>query len=97
MTDGTNYGRTRAVTAKSTMTTMTPIIKHAHENSLVSLAHDFAHRGTKRDENYQAFSASLLKNKSLLVPTRLALKRQRAALKDRSLQYEPIQFRSISN
>jgi hypothetical protein len=86
-----NYARTRAVTARSNMTAMTSIVKHTHENSLVTLAQDFASRTSNRSENHQAFSLSLLKNKSLLVPTRLALKRQRAALKDRSLQYEPIQ------
>jgi len=74
----------------STTPTRISIVKHAHDTSLVSLAHNFAAGFSKRQENYQKFSASLLKNKSLLVPTRLALKRQRAALKSPTLQYEPI-------
>lgn len=85
---------TRTTTAKSKMIrttpTLTTVLTHAHDNSLVSLAHNFASQGTKRQESYHKFSASLLKNKSLLVPTRLAIKRQRAALKSPSLQYEPI-------
>ncbi|CAF2585624.1 unnamed protein product [Rotaria sp. Silwood2] len=93
------YIRGRTATAKvkvihelagSTLTTMTPITKRAHNISLVTLAQDFAHRVSKRQENYQKFSSSLLKNKSLLVPTRLAIKRQRAAFKGPSLQYEPV-------
>ncbi|CAF1162348.1 unnamed protein product [Rotaria sp. Silwood1] len=93
------YTRSRTATAKvkvindlaaSTVTTITPMVKRAHDISLVTLAQDFAYRVSKRQENYQKFSASLLKNKSLLVPTRLALKRQRAAFKGPSLQYEPI-------
>jgi hypothetical protein len=95
-----HYLRSRTVTprskiisalATSTMTTMAPAVKHAHDTSLVTLAQDFAHQISKHEEKYEKFSASFLKNKSLLVPTRLALKRQRAALKAPSLQYEPIQ------
>ncbi|CAF1116969.1 unnamed protein product [Rotaria sordida] len=91
--------RSRSVPAKSkiihdlgtsTLTTMTPITKHVHNISLVTLAQNFAHRVSKRQENYQKFSASLLKNKTLLVPTRLALKRQRAAFRSPLLQYEPV-------
>jgi hypothetical protein len=71
--------------------TRTSILKHVHDNSLITLAHNFAYQASKRQANYQKFSASLLKNKTLLVPTRLALKRQRAAFKSPTLQYEPIQ------
>ena len=96
-----NYNRNRLETAKSklienvTTPTMSSVMKHAHDTSLITLAHNFASRLTKREENYQKFSASLLKNKSLLVPTRLALKRQRAALKSPSLQYEPLRSESF--
>ena len=76
--------------AASTVTTMTPMIKQTHNTSLASLAHNFAHRVSNHQENYQRFSASLLKHKNLLVPTRLAIKRQQAALKYPSLQYEPM-------
>jgi len=74
----------------STTPTRTSIIKHVHDTSLVSLAYNFASRVSRRQESYEKFSASLLKNKSLLVPTRLALKRQRAAIKSPTLQYEPV-------
>lgn len=91
-----NYNSNRLETPKSKIIgdfnapTMSSVMKHAHDNSLISLAHNFASRLSKREANYRKFSESLLKNKSLLVPTRLALKRQRAALKSPSLQYEPI-------
>jgi hypothetical protein len=92
-----NYNRSRLETPRSriigniTTPTMVSVMKHAHDTSLVSLAHNFASELLKRQENDQGFSASLLKNKSLLVPTRLALKRQRAAIKSPTLQHEPIQ------
>lgn len=92
-----NYSPTRLETAKTKMIvadfntpTVASTLRHAHDTSLTSLAHHFAAQTSKRDENYRQFSASLLKNKSLLIPTRLALKRQRAALKSPSLQYEPL-------
>jgi len=92
-----NYYGSRIQTARSRIIgnvptpTMSSVIKYAHDTSLVSLAHNFASDISRRQGNYQRFSASLLKNKSLLVPTRLALKRQRAALKSPALQYEPLQ------
>jgi hypothetical protein len=92
-----NYIRSRAITAKSNLmgNVSTPTViserKHAHETSLVSFGHHPPSRRSKRPETFQKFSASLLKNKTLLVPTRLALRRQRAALKSPSLQHEPIQ------
>jgi hypothetical protein len=91
-----NNIRSRTVTARSrsmgdlATPTITPIRNHPHDISLVSFAHNFVSRTSKRRESYQKFSASLLKNKSLLVPTRLALKRQQAALKSPTLLYEPI-------
>lgn len=91
-----NYSPSRLETPKTKLVadintpTVASTLKHAHDTSLTSLAHNFASRLSKREEHYRQFSASLLKNKSLLVPTRLALKRQRAALKSPSLQYEPL-------
>lgn len=91
-----NYDPSRLQTPKSKVIgefqtpTMSSVMKHAHDNTLISLAHNFATRHSKRDENYRKFSESLLKNKSLLVPTRLALRRQRAALKSPALHYEPL-------
>ncbi len=91
-----NYDRSHLETPRSkiigdfTTPTMSSVMKHAHDTSLISLAHNFASQISKRQGNYKKFSSSLLKNKSLLIPTRLALKRQRAALKSPSLQYEPI-------
>lgn len=85
----TDTARSRMI-RQSTTPTMASVLTHAHDNSLISLAHNFASGVTKRQENYQKFSASLLKNKSLLVSTRLAIKRQQAALQSPSLQYEPL-------
>jgi hypothetical protein len=85
----TDTARSRMI-RQSTTPTMASVLTHAHDNSLISLAYNFASGVTKRQENYQKFSASLLKNKSLLVPTRLAIKRQQAALQNPSLQYEPL-------
>ncbi|CAF3800127.1 unnamed protein product [Rotaria socialis] len=93
------YLRSRTATAKlkhtidlavPTMTTMTPVVKDVHNISLVTLAQDFAYQVSKRQGNYQKFSETLLKNKSLLVPRRMAVKRQRAGFKGPSLQYEPV-------
>ncbi|CAF3610687.1 unnamed protein product [Rotaria socialis] len=93
------YLRSRTATTKlkhtidlavPTMTTMTPVVKDVHNISLVTLAQDFAYQVSKRQGNYQKFSETLLKNKSLLVPRRMAVKRQRAGFKGPSLQYEPV-------
>ncbi|CAF0895140.1 unnamed protein product [Rotaria sordida] len=74
----------------STKTTMPYNIKDSHHNSLVSFAQDFSQSIPNPKNNFQKFSTSLLKNKALLVPTRLALKRQRASLKPPTLKYEPV-------
>ena len=56
-------------------------MQRVRDAGLVPSAHDLSSRSLNAEENYQLFSGILLKNKSLLVPTRLALKRQRATLK----------------
>ena len=56
-------------------------MQRTRDAGLVPSAHDLSSRSLNAEENYQRFSGMLLKNKSLLVPTRLALKRQRATLK----------------
>lgn len=98
-TSPSKYARSRTTTARikssndltvPTRTSMTPATKHAHDTSLVTLAQEFAFRVSKRQENYQKFSETLLKNKSLLVQRRLAIKRQRSGLRGPLLNYEPI-------
>ncbi|CAF2439667.1 unnamed protein product [Rotaria sp. Silwood2] len=76
--------------ATSTKATMPFNIPESHHNSLVSFAQDLSQRIPNPKDNFQKFSTSLLKNKVLLVPTRLALKRQRASLKPPSLKHEPV-------
>jgi hypothetical protein len=75
--------------ATSTMTTMPAAIKHPHDNSAASFTQEFPQRMSNPEQKFQAFSTSLLKNKGLLVPTRLALKRQRASLKAPTMTFEP--------
>lgn len=66
----------------STLTSMPTALKHPHANSI-----DFSEQPTLNAvENFEKFSSCLLKNKNLLVPTRLALKRQRAGFKPPSRQ-----------
>ena len=66
----------------STLTSMPTALKHPHVNSI-----EFSEQSTPNAaENFEKFSSCLLKNKNLLVPTRLALKRQRAGFKPPSRQ-----------
>ncbi|CAF3433769.1 unnamed protein product [Rotaria sp. Silwood1] len=74
----------------STKATMPFNIKDSHHNSLVSFTQNLSQRIPNPKDNFQKFSTSLLKNKVLLVPTRLALKRQRASLKPPTLKCEPV-------
>jgi hypothetical protein len=82
--------RIRGDLATSTVTTMAPAMKNPHENSAASSNQDFPRRIQNPEQRFQTFSTSLLKNKGLLVPTRLALKRQRASLKAPSTKFEPV-------
>jgi hypothetical protein len=77
--------------APSVVTTIPQTLKRPHDNSLVSLTQDLPYRTSNPERNFQTFSASSLKNKTLLVPTRLALKRQRATFRGPTMQFEPIQ------
>lgn len=88
-----NRARTAEINRRESAATsrVTSVLRHAHDTSLISLAQNFASQTTKRENAYGNLSSSLLKNKNLLVPTRLALKRQRAAMRSPLLQYEPIQ------
>ncbi|CAF3662217.1 unnamed protein product [Rotaria socialis] len=76
--------------AGSTLVNMPAGMKDGHPNSLVSFPQDAAQRMRNPKEDFLKFSTSLLKNKGLLVPTRLALRRQRASLKPSAMNYEPI-------
>jgi len=87
-----NRARTAEINRRQSATTsrVTSVLKHPHDISLISLANNFVSQTSKRTTDYERLSSSLLKNKNLLVPTRLALKRQRAAICSPLLQYEPI-------
>lgn len=74
----------------STAANMTAAIKNPHFNSLVTFGQDMSHSLPNAEDNFQKFSTTLLKNKALLVPRRLALKRQRASLRPSLKQFEPI-------
>ncbi|UJR27010.1 hypothetical protein I4U23_008315 [Adineta vaga] len=75
--------------AKVTIKTIVPSVKHVHDNSIASPTHDFARNMTKNESKYPKISITSLKDKGLLVPARLALKRQRATLKPPITRYEP--------
>jgi hypothetical protein len=76
--------------ATPTVTAMSSFIKRPHDNSVSSVEQNFPHRISNPQEQFENFSKSLLKNKALLVPTRLALKRQRASLIAPTKKVEPI-------
>jgi hypothetical protein len=77
-------------TGSSTLTTMLPVITHPHDNSVISMEENLPHRLLNAEENFEKFSTSLLKNKTLLVPRHLALKRQRASLKLPNQKLRPV-------
>lgn len=79
----------------TTMTTMPSDLRRPHAPSLISTSTDYRSRSNHPGDNYYSFTRSTLKNKSFLVPTRLALKRQRASLKDPLRPIEPIQPHSL--
>ena len=74
----------------STVTTIPPVLKHPHDNSVNSFEHHPRQSPSQSEENLDQFTRKLLKNKSLLVPTRLALKRQRATLQPSTRRLEPL-------
>lgn len=67
--------------AKITIKTITPAIKTTHDHSISSSLNDFAHHATTNEPKLRKISTTSLKDKGLLVPARLALKRQRPVLK----------------
>ena len=67
-------------------------MKHPHAASLVSPAPDVTPQTLNPEKNYHLFSKTLLKNKSLLVPRRLALQRQRGPMKGPMMVYGPVKF-----
>ena len=75
-----------------TCTTMPSALRRPHAASLISTAFDVPSPRSDPEKNYQLFSKSLLKNKSLLVPRRLALKRQRGPLKGPVKAYGPVKL-----
>lgn len=76
--------------ASSTITTIPAVIKHPHENSLISFEQNLPQQIPNADENFEKFTTTLLRNKTLIVPRRLALKRQRASLKSPTRKLDPI-------
>lgn len=78
--------------ATSTVTTIPQALKQPHENSVTSFEQypEQQHPSPNSQEDFEKFTRKLLKNKSLLVPRRLALKRQRASLRPSSKHLEPL-------
>lgn len=74
----------------STMTTIPAVIKQPHDNSLISFEQNLPQHVPNPEERFEKFTTSLLKNKTLLVPRRLALKRQRATLESPTRKLDPI-------
>lgn len=82
--------RVKADVATSTVTTVAPISERAPDTSLASVSHDQYLRILTREERNPTTPSAKLTNRNLLVSRRLALKRQRAAIKGPSLHYAPI-------
>ena len=74
----------------STVNTMPPVIRYPHMNSAITMEQNLPYRTSNPEEDFQKFSTKLLRNKTLLVPTRLALKRQRASFKSPNKRLEPM-------
>jgi hypothetical protein len=74
----------------SSETTMPAVLKHPHDNSVMSFEHKLPYYTLNAEENFSKFSTSLLKNKTLLVPRRLALKRQQPSLKSSTKKLQPV-------
>ena len=58
-----------------------PTVKNTHDNSTSSFLNDFTHHTTTDEPKLRKISTISLKDRGLLVPARLALKRQRPMLK----------------
>lgn len=86
----TPASRTLRDMGASTVTTIPPVLKHPHENSVNSFEQHHRQSPSQSEENLDQFTRRLLKNKSLLVPTRLALKRQRATVQPLTRRLEPL-------
>lgn len=83
--------RTRADLTGSTMTTTAlDTIHRAHPTSLASVSPDETDRFLKLEENIRKQPLIFIRDRNLLVAQRLALKRQRAAVKAPSLQFHPV-------
>ena len=79
----------------TTMTTLPSELRRPHAPSLVSMSTESPRQPNRPGDNFYSFTLSTLKNKSFLVPTRLALKRQRASLKDPVRAFVPLQSESL--
>jgi hypothetical protein len=72
-------------------TTASPTMMCSHMISFVSTTTDLAQINSKYDDNNHLLSTLSLKDKSLLVPARLAIKRQRKSIRnDRKYVQQPI-------
>jgi len=76
--------------ATSTETIIPAILKRPHNNSAMSFEQKLPQHTPNAEENFEKFSTSLLKNKTLLVPRRLALKRQQTSFKPPKKNLEPV-------
>lgn len=74
---------------KLTVTTLAPDMKRTHDNSVASSTQDLTRRGPVAEPKPPKISTTSLREKGLLVPARLALKRQRAVLKPPTMKIEP--------
>ena len=95
-----NPNRTKKATARvdptaSTLTTtLAQTLNRPHPSSLASVTPDETDRFLQREETSRKHQLLLTKDRNLLVQRRLALKRQRAAIRGPSLHYEPVRSES---
>jgi hypothetical protein len=77
--------------------TISPINRRQHDNSVASIEHHLPpiQHVSNPKEDFEQFSNKLMKNKTLVVPRRLALKRQRAPLKPTAKKLAPLYTDSL--
>jgi len=69
---------------------ISPTRKNVHDNSLATFAQDVPPRIQIPEQKLLKFSTTSLKDRALLVPTRLALKRQRPPIKPPTIKHESV-------
>jgi hypothetical protein len=69
---------------------ISPTTKNVHDNSVASFAQDLPPRIQIPEQKLLKFSTTSLKDRALLVPTRLALKRQRPPIKPPTIKHESV-------